>query len=727
MRKFARSDGFRAAGGIVVASALVVGLAGAGTVTARADSGGDPLAGLTGGEGGDNPLGGLGIKIPDPRNTTNDPTLINQDPASTMGGGLNVTVGKSVLVSTDPTGKPGMTVLVTNTTVSGTGSRTVKVPVGTPKASNTDGFGALTQEGDSVVYNVSNTFPNQQQFQASNSKYEGQLPLKVEVTTTVDGKPVPADQFINQTGHAIINYSITNMTGRPTPLTYKNVKGENVTEVMDVEIPFGAAFSTTLPSGFADINAPWAQGGVSPAGTTLGGTLYMFAPLGEKTQVLTVEARVDHATLPATSVQAIPIALSQNSMGKLVFQYEPTVQSVIGLGYKYGGVAQEMLLKYQAMLLKYTSLVADINTKYVQPIVQKFNDGEAKKMLDDYMGQAKELIDGSQQLAALLPSATEVISYMNLALDKGSAIYNTQVMGKNSTVNKIIDSLVAAEAQVDKLMPTIATVLNTAADLGPAATQAAVDLSKTAINLCPKVNDYLDLYNEKYKNTLNEVTGILGQAGDWIGATALRNEVVGLTRDVQQFIENNGALVKKCMELGPSVYVWAQSLNKIVTDFAPTLKKAVTQLKAVQEGMQVGITGAQMFQQLEPVLQKILDNDKCTYNPDNGDPINGKGKGIKDCGLNQQVAFLYSKMIYATQQVTQKMAPGLKKLEPYLPMVYKYFGYAQKYAPMIGDYANQIPGLMVEYAGKLGMGADIAGKVVGGISDAQTLVAKNMA
>ena len=114
-----------------------------------------------------------------PAKNPNDPNLINQNPSSVYKQGLNITVAKSVLASTDASGNPKLNVLLANTQVSGTGSATVKVPVG-PRRRRTARFAAPTMQGDEIVYNVDNSGKHSADVRRLQRKLHRQAPRESE-------------------------------------------------------------------------------------------------------------------------------------------------------------------------------------------------------------------------------------------------------------------------------------------------------------------------------------------------------------------------------------------------------------------------------------------------------------------------------------------------------------------------------------------------------------------
>ncbi|MEI2727625.1 MAG: hypothetical protein V9E85_00775 [Candidatus Nanopelagicales bacterium] len=698
VRAIGTSKSVRKTTALVAAGTIIAALAAVGAGPVQADSK-DLLDGL----------------VPSPTgpsvNPSYLPNLVNQDPKSTHSQNLNVIVGKSMLIATSPGGTPKNSVLLANTQVSGDGSTTVQVPMGGTSVRSGDGFASPNMQGDNVVYDVSNGSNQIQTLAANNASYGGKLPLSVKVAATVDGKNVDPEDFVNVSGHVKISYTFTNQTSEPTQITYNTPNGQTVTETVSLPVPFGGAFSTTLPSTFADVNAPWAEGGVGPTGTVLAGTLFMFPPLGKDTQTLTLEARAENASLPAATLNALPLTLSDNSIGRLAFKYSPVASNALDQLYQGGVTGQSMLLKYQLMLLKYSALAAGINEKYVSPILKKIEEGGPA--FNDAVNQVQELADGAAGLAVLLPQATNVIDILATTTDTANARYQEAISSPTSTLNKIIDQLSVASNNVGR----VANALNS--DLGDeiiaAGLAGAQNLAKTAVNMCPQLNTYFTQYTTTYQAEIDQAAGLLIAAGE----PASANQLTALNRFLASFIASNQGYVDDCMELAPTVYEWTKQAAKDTSALQKMIDKLIADVKAASKKLDQGVTGAQLFQELEPVIGNALDHN-CNYNK-------ATGAGIQQCGLVQQVDFLDTKMKYATDQVVNVMAPGTAKAAALIPFIEKYFALAQKYAPVAQNAIDALPAELKLYADKLGIYAGIAGTAVNGIENAGDVLAKTTA
>lgn len=692
-----RSRGLRTTVVAVAAGTLVAGMAAGGAQSALAD---------------DNPLSGL---MPSSSGPTVDksslPQIINQDPASTNKNNLNVTVGKAVLVATDPSGTPGTTVLLANTQVSGKGTATVKVPMGTVNAKNGSGFDSPTMDGEDIVYDVNNSGGNTQQTHAaSNGSYKGDLPIGIEVTTTVDGKPVEPAQMVGVSGHVVLTYKFTNKTAVPTRISYRDPDKNLVTETRDVPVPFGGAFTITLPQGFSDISAPWAQGGMQPAGTTLSGTVMLFPPLSN-TSTLTIEARADDANLPGASMQALPLTLSDNSIGRLAFKYAPLANKATEMVYQGGLMGQSMLTKYQLMLMKYSALAAGLEEKYVVPTVEKFQDGTYQQQVNEATTGIQQLADGTKQLNELLPQAQKVIGL----LSKYSTLGVKDLEKNRKKINQGLNAFISGANTLQNKLPEIKNVDALLNQYGPGAVNEALTVAKAAEQVCPKVQNADNQWDSFYAYMTTHNVPLTS-----ITYWQLLQDIPELgpfMNDIKYLFDNYSGYVNECVQYAPTAVDLLGALKQVLPSILTKLDNTIVSLEKASKLGQKGVVYAQAFMAYEPTLFKLLDNNKCKRNPTD----------ISRCGIIQQLQFLNAMMILAKTEVNNKMVPGTATMASYIPTIDKLFAEATKYVEKYGPAAEQVPALMQQYADKLGVYGGYAGQVVKYGAKAEVEVARTTA
>lgn len=736
-RTFRRSPAVKRVGAVALTSAILV--AGAGAVTpAHADATTDklnatydklkaalenatepkpsPLSGLAPEPG--SPLeesisqlkGDLNTFLPGgklPSGSPTDPNLINQNPGSLATNKLNITVAKSVLVSTNPSGTPKMTVLLSNTQASGTGSATVKVPVGTEKASNSDGFTAPVMEGDSIVYDVTNSGTQQQTFGASNASYDGKLPVTIDVQTWVDGQKIDPSEMVNVSGKVRIVYTFTNQTAEKTQISFRGPDGKLITQEKEIPIPFGGAFSVTLPKQFADVNAPWAEGGVSPAGTTLAGTIMMIPPIGKVQQSIAIEARADRASLPNSSFQALPITLTDQGMGKIAYEALPLAGDITNIATAAGAFGQSDVAKLQALVMKYGAVASGISNRYVKPVVAAFRDGVLDQAVAKGEEQLVQLDQGAEQLGLLLPQATTVITYVDDALD-----YIVPAFENNTaTINQLIDTVAAASKLLDQYLPEIDNIAKQIEQYLEPALQTGLKLAKSAEKVCPEAKDIVDLLPVGAFDTMMNAAIT---AANLIHDTSLATYLTNLKKEVDDIYAMVDTDLGYCVQYAPIAVIALQAALDNVDTIIDNLNKLDAGLNKLAGYLDTAAEYGKEFEQLEPKIIKALDNNNCPKTP----------SGIGKCGVMQQIDYLVTLMNQATKAVNTQMVPGLDTIVSYLPAVNRFVGLADEYVPIFGEKIEaMIPRIFSGAEGALDTADSALAKYTSAADKAQVTVA----
>ncbi len=630
------------------------------------------------------------------------PNLLNSRPTKPNSTGLNVTVGRAVVVSSLADGSSaGLTALISKTQVSGDGSRVVEVPMATANPSNSDSFRSLDVQDDAIVYDVSNTAPNVQTFNAGNASYDGKLPVSVTVRTWLDGEEIAPTEMINVTGEVTMEYKFENLTGVKTPLTFKNAQNQTVTEYEDIPVPFGGSFSVTLPPSFADVNAPWASGAMSPSGLVMSGSVNLLGPIpviGGSEQTLTVTARADKATLPQATYQAVPVALSTTE-ADLALKAGPVATELTQIGANGVKWADDEILKYHALFTKYVAEAEDINDKYVRPILRGFEDGSYQQMLDEGLAQVEELDDGAQQLGQLLPVSTEVIGYLNTAIETGVPLLEENL----DTINEIIAQYEKYLPQLAALVPQIKETLKWLDNNLEGYLAQGEDLAKTADKVC---------------NSVQGIDNKIDSFFAWVEAT-LPEWVVNLIKPyLQPIIDEFNTIesyVNNCVEYAPVVIDSLQLVQEQLPTYLGYAESAFTILKRVVALAEEYNPYVEDFVKNQDEYLKMIDNNKCKKTPET----------ITKCGYMQQINFLYGLMQQATSAVNDTMVPGLDEVvDNYLPLVRKYYKMIQdnvnKYGPeaeallpTVINYIESTFGTVEGYTGQAAKYVDDAGMIIG--------------
>ena len=637
--------------------------------------GSNPLEGLMPAAGGplDQSISELESDLKDfmpggklPEANPNDPNLINQNPKSINNEQLNITVAKSMLVTTSAAGDPAMNVLLSNTQVSGNGSATVKVPVATTNAKNSSGFQAPAMEGQDIVYNVNNSAGTVQTLAASNGSYKGKLPIKVDVETWLDGKKIDPADMVNVTGKVKLVYTFRNVTGEKTKISFKGPDGALITQEKEIPIPFGGAFSITLPSQFADINAPWAEGGVSPSGTTLSGTVMLIPPLGAVTQSVAIEARADAASLPGATFQALPVTLTDQGMGRLAYQALPLGGDVTNVALQAGAFGKSDLVKLHALVQKYAAVAAGISNNYVKPVVQAFKDGEVDAAIADAEAQLVKLDQGAEQLGQLLPTATKVITYVDDALNFIVPAFENNT----ANINKIIGYVQTASTLLNKYLPKIQQAVIYFEQNLPALIEKGAKLTESAGSVCKTVDNFMDGHSihtidEMFSWAIPVVKAFSATYGQYLE---------NIQTAIDELYANKGYVVD-CVAYATIVEAMLLALNAQMPTIIANLNKFEADANKVAGYLDQAAEYGDEFEALEPTITKALDNNNCPKTP----------SGISNCGIMQQIDYLVSLMNQATTAVNGSMVPGLNSVVRYIPAANKFIGLADTYVPIFGE------------------------------------------
>jgi hypothetical protein len=128
----------------------------------------------------------------------------------------------------------------------------------------------------------------------------------VAVAYELNGKKVEAKDIVGKTGELKVSYTITNVTTKPTKVTFTDAFGNKKTTTVNAPVPVAAIVDVTLPADFTNLNG---STGASASGNGNGTsstswTLLLFNPLGGVKQSVSYQAHVTDATVPSATVEA---------------------------------------------------------------------------------------------------------------------------------------------------------------------------------------------------------------------------------------------------------------------------------------------------------------------------------------------------------------------------------------------------------------------------------------
>ncbi len=187
----------------------------------------------------------------------------------------------------------------------GTGTITVDNPVSSKGFRNLDGFGGFDLKDGQAVQKLE---VDGEARLRTVSDFDGELPVTVAATYTLDGKAVKPRDVVGKSGLLEVHYKVTNVTGDLREITYTNGAGDKVTESVSVPMPMVGSLSTTLPPRFTDVHSGEAVvAGDGRGGTKLSFTMTLFPPIGSDTIEFGYAAQVKDAELPPASISVVPV------------------------------------------------------------------------------------------------------------------------------------------------------------------------------------------------------------------------------------------------------------------------------------------------------------------------------------------------------------------------------------------------------------------------------------
>ena len=336
--------------------------------------------------------------------------------ASAADGDVEVSNTETVKVYTDASGNVTSKRIYEQLAFTGTGTVDVSNPIETDGLRNLDGFGGFDVEDGEQQVTVE---VDGDERMRSVSNFEGDLPLEVRVTYTLDGEVVDPSDVVGATGQLEVLYTVRNITATPQEVTFDDGRGGTVTKTVDVPIPIVGSVTTTLPSSFTEVSSKQANmAGDGKGGTKLSFTLTLFPPIGSDTAEFGYSARIGDGVVPRTEITALPV----NPLGVPTFaNAADSYQNGADTGLRLADGAatiDENLLKLRDgagdLLAGLIKLRDGSNELYLGlagtavPGARKLADGMGQ--LDDGVGQLDDgagqldagmtrLADGSQQLA----------------------------------------------------------------------------------------------------------------------------------------------------------------------------------------------------------------------------------------------------------------------------------------------------------------------------------------
>lgn len=170
---------------------------------------------------------------------------------------------------------------------------------------NLDGFGGVTVvDGHELV----DTTVDGHQERRTVNNFNGSLPLSVAVSYKLDGKPVKAADIVGRSGHLEVSYTVANISGKPTQLTFPDGRGGTITKTESVPVPLVGTLTVTAPSSYRNVASQAANmAGDGQGGTLLSFTMTLFPPIGSPQATFGYSADISHGVVPRATVSALPV------------------------------------------------------------------------------------------------------------------------------------------------------------------------------------------------------------------------------------------------------------------------------------------------------------------------------------------------------------------------------------------------------------------------------------
>jgi putative membrane protein len=202
--------------------------------------------------------------------------------------------------------------LLSQLSVTGKGTVEVADPTESKGLRNLDGFGNPKVKDGKALYSITVDGSTSRR---TVSDFTKALPVTVKASYRLDGREVRAQDVVGKDGLLETTYHVTNVSGVPTEISYKDGKGVTRTATVDLVLPLLGQLSIDLPKSFSDLATPTADvAGDGRGGSLVSYTMVLFEPLGAPTQTFTWSARVKDAELPPATIELVPVSTDNTSV-----------------------------------------------------------------------------------------------------------------------------------------------------------------------------------------------------------------------------------------------------------------------------------------------------------------------------------------------------------------------------------------------------------------------------
>ncbi len=330
-------------------------------------------------------------------------SLASAGPALAATADVVVTDRETVQVYMTPTGKVKVARLYDQVTATGKGKVEIANPVSTEGLRNLDGLGGVSVEDGNAVTTLD---VDGEKRLRTVSTFDGELPVTIKPTYELDGKVYDdPEDLVGKSGDLEVKYRIENITSKPTTLTVKDGKGNDVQREVSVPTPLVGSLVTVLPRNFYSIGSD--QASISAdgrGGTRLTFTMTLLPPIGLPVAEIGYTARVEDVVIPRATVSiAVVQPLKNPSLSTAAASYQG--------GADTGATLTAGAEQIDANLLKLRDGAGTLLGGLIQlrDGAQQLNDGlagEAAPGANKLAAGAGEAANGAAELAAGLKRAT---------------------------------------------------------------------------------------------------------------------------------------------------------------------------------------------------------------------------------------------------------------------------------------------------------------------------------
>ena len=633
---------------------------------------------------------GQGLAVP-PVSQAQTAAVASLPQATANSNQLNVTVGKALTISADSDGTPTSKSFAVKTNVSGTGSGVVSVPVGPNRPVDMNSFKPLNVSDNSVIYDIANSNAQVQNLLLSAGQYDNELPVSVKTIVKVNGEEVDANTAVALTGQVEIQWLFTNNTTSKEQISYVNAHGKQVTQSVDVSVPFSIALEGTYGNGWTNIVAPWANSGFS-SGQIVTGT----GSLSGASTTMTLSGLADKATLPSMQATLVPgdsNAQVTAGVGK-VAQVGTDVEKVLT------GEAVPLLVSAQAGLGKAAGDISTLLNSKVNPVLDllsrlRLDPTSINKLLDT---AGADLARGGDMLLGINSAVDGGVAELSGALSDLMSPKNQQALDNLikdlKGLDEILNTAIPALGEVSKALPQAAEVLGTTVP------------SAVGVFACPKGNpctvgevleaDLLERLSTTCSSGANTNTVYSTNKtalADAIASGKVTGTSLADLQQLQTLLDAQAAAADSwdsasCQTGAQTVASGVKGLFGNLGKLGNDLEDLIPLLRTVDDGLGDAVTALTRMNANMPAIRNALDRTCSPANLSN----------ISNCGLVQALTITANADAVASKQLDEGVLALVNTLKAPINQLFGIANDLGRAAKPLKKQIDDIPSLLTTLA-----------------------------